>query len=334
MEKAKEFLSSVYALVQFEIQPLLALLAETFSELNVAEDLAENNNHVVDSKPHLTPIQKELDRVKDEQNLKKMNNNLKKDNLGNVSSWDVLYLLKLLKETSFLRITDHKKGKCRLHHTDKCCSNCDHTQKEKCKFCNTPKKHCGIICCKYCNICHRCHQDQLKHTKKPYILNNISLSDLKKSQKVCWVFHLMKSLEFITDCRHLVHYPPKKTEPFFSCITKEIGDFKNQFDGSNHLCREIHFAVAVIYMTILNPLKPCEEMTNKAKEIERKIDNMFIYNNGDCQMVLPSPKEEAAYQKHLSTIVDMVEKCLEEKLAEQFEKLEINKGGMYLVLHR
>ena len=318
-EVTQHFIQSGFTLMQFKVRPLLALLAEALPELNVADEKDENPG--VDSK---TSFQKELDRLKKKDiNFKKMIKNCKKNytDKGPVSL-DVHFLLKLMIETKFLELSDPNKGKCRLHHSDKCCSSCDHTQNEKkCKGCDTTENHCGIICCKHCNVCYRCHRDQLKRSKVLYMDGTKSLNDTKENLKICWVFPLMDSLSTLMKCRNLVHETPETVEPFLTGKSNSIGNFMN-VKNVDYLCREIHFSAAVLCMAVIKSIPFAEDIKIKAKEMEQVIDKMFVYTDGNCQLARPSHAELKAYLEYV----------VEKKVAEEFEKR--SKKGVYLVKNR
>ena len=293
MAASEQFFQSIVVLMQFKVQPLVALLAEALLALDEAVGKDESP---VDSE---TLFKKKIDQLKKEDpSFKNMSRNCKRNISDNVDfkvlSLDVHFLLKLMIETNFLGLSDPKKGKCGLHNTEKCCSSCDHTQNDKkCKGCNTPEKHCGIICCKYCNVCYRCHRDQLKRSKVLYMDGTKSLNEFKENLKICWVFPLIKSLSTLMKCRNFVHETDATVKAFLTGQSECIGDFTN-LKSVDQLCREIHFSTAVLCMVLRKSIPFAEDVQIKAKEMEIIIDKMFIYTDEKCQLAPPNQREEKA----------------------------------------
>ena len=327
MAETEQFLQSVFALMQFKVQPLLALLAEAFSELDAADekDASKDECSVDNSK---TMFRKKLDqlKMKDPGSFKRMIKNCKKnipdEGHINILSLDVHFLLKLMIETKFLGLPDSNKEKCSMNHGDKCCSSCDHTQDEKkCKGCKTPEKHCGITCCKHCNVCYECYHEKLR-VKLPYMNGKKSLDELIQNLRICWVFLLKKSLPTLMKCRNLVHETSEKIKPFFAGESNCIGNFKDM-KNVDQLCRDIHFSTSVLCMVLMKSIPFKKDIQTRAKEMKQEIDEMFVYTaDGKCQLARPSQEELKAYIKYV----------VSEQMIEEFEKR--NKEGVYLFKNR
>ena len=315
----KEFLSSVYSLTVNEIQPLAALLADTFSKYNDGADVKKGSSFL-----------KGIKRIMKEPSFVKMNINTKKqlfkdfkkcilkDSID-IENLDVQLLLKLMKETSFLKL-EHKQGECKRYNSETCCKDCDHDQEgKKCKQCYTTKSDCGKICCSSCNACLRCHRDQLKRGKEEYLKGNIKKDGLKQHCKICWIFPLKESLEILIKSRNLVHESLKKIEPFFQNENKgSIGDFKN-IKNLDHLCKEIYFAATVLTLVLSKSKLFDEDVTKKAEEIEERIDKLFYYDDPSSKLRLVSdPFMEKACEYFNVNFGDLVRGCIEHELAQRF----------------
>ena len=329
----KEFLSSVYALIVNEIQPLASLLADTFSKYNDSDEVKLTGVEDVDDgvenedgdNKKGSSFLKGINRIMKEQSFVKMNINTKKhlfkdskkcilkDSID-IESLDVQFLLKLMKETSFLKL-EHKQGGCKRHNSETCCQYCDHNQEgKKCKKCDTTKSDCGKICCSSCNECLRCQRCNLKHGKDEYLKGKIELNELKQHCKVCWMFPLKESLEILQKCRNLVHESLKKIEPFFKNENGGfIGDFKN-IKNLDHLCKEIYFAATALTLVLSKSNLFDEDVVNKAKEIEERIDKMFYYDASSKLTLVSNLSMEKAYENFKVNVVDLVRDCVKDEV--------------------
>ena len=335
----KEFLSSVYALIVNEIQPLASLLADTFSKYNDSDVVKSTGVEDVDDgsdgdKKNGSSFLKGIKRIMKEQSFVKMNINTKKqlfkdskkcilkDSID-IESLDVQFLLKLMKETSFLKL-EQQHGECKRHNSEKCCKDCDHDPKEgkKCKQCDTTKSDCGKICCSSCNECLKCQRRNLKDGKDEYMKGNIKLDELKLHCKVCWVFPLKESLEILQKCRNLVHESLKKIEPFFKNENGGfIGDFKN-IKNLDHLCKEIYFAATALTLVLSKSNLFDEDVIIKAREIEERIDKMFYYDTSSKLTLVSDLSMEKAYENFKVNVVDLVRDCVKDEFRD-FVKDEI-----------
>ena len=288
---SKEFLSSVYSFTVKEIQPLAALLADAFSKYNDSDVVKLTGVEDVDDgvedgedgdNKKGSSFLKEIKRIMKEPSFMKMNINTKKELFKDskkcilkdsidIESLDVQFLLKLMKETSFLKL-EQKQGGCKRHNSETCCQYCDHNQEgKKCKKCDTTKSDCGKICCSSCNECLRCQRRNLKDGKDEYLKGKIDMAELKKHCKVCWMFPLKESLEILQKCRNLVHLSSKKIESG-GCI----GEFQN-IKNLDRLCKEIYFAATVLTLVLSKSNLFDERVVKKAEEIEKRIDDLFYY---------------------------------------------------------
>ena len=321
---SKDFLASAYCLTINEINPLVALLADAFSKLEYDDDGNIIGYKHGDNDKKGSSFLKRIEQIMGEKSFEKMNINTKKplfeDHKKNIlkdtidiETLDVQFLLKLMKETSFLKL-ENKEGECKLHNGDKCCQYCDHDQEgKKCKQCDTIKSDCGIICCSSCVRCLRCHRHQLKSSEEDYWKNKITMVQLKQC-KICWMFPLKQSLEILLKCRNLVHESPTKIEPFFKNESGgSIGEFKNITD-LDQLCKKIYFAATVLSIVLSKSTLFDESVKEKAIEIEERIDKLFYYNHYMKLILVSDPVKEKTY-KHYILNLDLVKDCVQDEFA-------------------
>ena len=307
-----EFLESESCLRINEIQPLAALLADAFSKYN--DDCNVTGDDSGGNEKEGSSFLKGIQRIIKEKSFVNMNINTKKDlfedpekctilrDTVDIKSLDVQFLLKLMKETSFLKLEKQgKEGKCQRHNGEKCCKYCDHDQEgKKCKQCDTTKSDCGKICCSSCNVCLKCHRRNLKDGKNEYLKGNIKMDDLKQSNQVCWMFPLKESLTTLLNCRNLVHVPSEKIEQLLKNGGGSIGEFQN-IKNLDHLCKEIYFAATVLTLVLSKSNLFDRDVGKKAKEIEKRIDNMFYYDR-TSQLRLSHPSMAKAYEHSINCI--------------------------------
>ena len=314
---SEEFLASVYSLIVKEIQPLAALLVDAFSKYNDNDQDGDNDNEG-------SSFLKGIQRIMGEKNFEKMNLNTKKplfkDHKKNILKdtidikiLDVQLLLKLMKETTFLKL-EHKRGKCIRHNGDTCCKDCDHDHEgTKCKQCDTTKADCGKICCSSCKGCLRCHRYQLKSSEENYWKNKITMDQLKQC-KICWMFPLIQSLEILLKCRNLVHEPAAKIEPFFMDGNGgSIGEFRKITD-LDQLCKKIYFAATVLTIVLSKSSLFDASVKEKAKQIEKRIDDLFYFNHSIKLRLVSDPVTKEAYE-HFIVDLKVVKDCVQDELA-------------------
>ena len=316
---SKEFLASVHSLTANEVHQLAALLADAFSKFNDGDRDYEKDKKGASFLKGIQRIIKEPNFVKMHINtkmplFKNFKKGILKDSID-IESLDVQFLLKLMKETSFLNL-ELKQGKCKRHNGDTCCQYCDHDQEgKKCKQCYTTKSDCGKICCSSCNECLNCQRRNLKDGKDEYLKGKIELNELKQHCKVCWMFPLKESLGILLNCRNLVHEPVKKIEPFFQNEEGSIGEFKN-INNLDHICKEIHFAAKVLTLGLSKSKLFDEDVTKKAEEIEERIDKLFYYDGASQLRLVSSPFMEEAYKRFVDVVLDIVKHRFKEEMAQ------------------
>ena len=309
-------------MIKNEIEPLAALLADAFSKNNDGDGDGDGDDDKKGSS-----FLKGIKRIMKEPSFKRMDINTKKplfkDTKKNIlkdtidiETLDVQFLLKLMKETSFLKL-ENIKGNCQRHNCETCCHYCDHDQEgKKCKRCETTQSDCGKICCSSCNECLKCQRSNLKQGKDEYMKGNIKMAELKQHCKVCWMFPLKESLETLQKCRNLVHESIKKIKPFFKNENGgSIGEFQN-VANLDQLCREIHFAATVLTL-VLSKSTLFDEDVVKAKEFEQRIDKLFYYDSSLKLRLVSDPSMEKAYQYFKDNVASLVRDCVKDELTQQ-----------------
>ena len=323
-KESTEFLYSLYCLIHNEIQPLAALIADSFAKFN---------DKGYDKDKEGSSFLKRLGETKEEKYIKKMIINTRKQffdepgtkretikNTLNVWDVDCQILLNLMKQTTFLNL-QYKKGKCQRLNTEKCCPDCDHdgTKEKRCKHCPAIESECGMICCLSCNSSVTWQNNEMERVKDS-LKGTKSLIDVIKHSKICWVFALKNSFEVLLKCRNLVSHETKnKVEQFFKKGSGEIGNFKD-IKNLDHLCREIYFAANTLTLALSKStfFDDDENVKSEAEKKQKKIEKCFDISS---RLRLEDFKKEMydAYIKACDTYID-------NKIEEKFANMKIIGG--------